>query len=174
MTRDILGLSDKAFYRKVFAVCLPIMLQQLLSTAMYMVDTIMIGGLGDIELAGVGAANQLAYLLDICLFGVTGGGSVFMAQYFGKKDLAGVRRTLGLCIVLAGACAALFVAVAQGFGGFCVGLFSEEAAVTAVWSIFPSPPGGICSKRSSIPSARSTNPPAMQSCPCFPALRGFL
>jgi MATE efflux family protein len=131
MKRDILGLSDKAFYRKVFAVCLPIMLQQLLSTAMYMVDTIMIGGLGDIELAGVGAANQLAYLLDICLFGVTGGGSVFMAQYFGKKDLAGVRRTLGLCIVLAGACAALFVAVAQGFGGFCVGLFSDEAAVTA-------------------------------------------
>lgn len=98
MTRDILGLSDKAFYRKVFAVCLPIMLQQLLSTAMYMVDTIMIGGLGDIELAGVGAANQLAYLLDICLFGVTGGGSVFMAQYFGKKDLAGVRRTLGLAL----------------------------------------------------------------------------
>lgn len=87
MTRDILGLSDKAFYRKVFAVCLPIMLQQLLSTAMYMVDTIMIGGLGDIELAGVGAANQLAYLLDICLFGVTGGGSVFMAQYFGKRIL---------------------------------------------------------------------------------------
>ena len=52
-------------------------------------------------------------------------------SFFGKKDLAGVRRTLGLCIVLAGACAALFVAVAQGFGGFCVGLFSEESAVTA-------------------------------------------
>ena len=44
MKRDLLGLSDKAFYQKVFAVCLPIMLQQLLSTAMYMVDTIMIGG----------------------------------------------------------------------------------------------------------------------------------
>lgn len=131
MKRDLLGLSDKAFYQKVFAVCLPIMLQQLLSTAMYMVDTIMIGGLGDIELAGVGAANQLAYLLDICLFGITGGGSVFMAQYFGKKDLPGVRRTLGLCIVLSGGCAVLFLAVAQGFGGFCVRLFSDEAAVAA-------------------------------------------
>lgn len=131
MKHDLLGLSDKTFYRKVLAVCLPIMLQQLLSTAMYMVDTIMIGGLGDIELAGVGAANQLAYLLDICLFAITGGGSVFMAQYFGKKDLNGVHRMLGLCIMLALGCAAIFLAVAQGVGGFCVGLFSGEAAVTA-------------------------------------------
>ena len=72
MKHDLLGLSDKTFYRKVLAVCLPIMLQQLLSTAMYMVDTIMIGGLGDIELAGVGAANQLAYLLDIGSYTISG------------------------------------------------------------------------------------------------------
>lgn len=129
--RDILGFSDKEFYRKVFAVSLPIMLQQLLVTAMYMVDTMMIGGLGDIELAGVGAANQLTYVLDICLFGITGGGSVFVAQYFGKKEEAGIKRTLGLILLLAMATAGVFVAVAQFAGPFAIGLFSDDAAVVA-------------------------------------------
>ncbi|MBQ3200569.1 MAG: MATE family efflux transporter [Clostridia bacterium] len=129
--RDILGLSDKAFYRKVFAVSVPIMLQQLLVTAMYMVDTMMIGGLGDIELAGVGAANQLTYVLDICLFGITGGGSVFVAQYFGKKETVGIKRTLGLILLLAAVVAGVFVAIARFAGTFAIGLFSDDAAVVA-------------------------------------------
>jgi len=129
--RDILGLSDRDFYRKVLAVSLPIILQQLLVTAMYMVDTMMIGGLGDIELAGVGAANQLTYVLDICLFGITGGGSVFVAQYFGKKEPAGIKRTLGLILLLAAATAGIFIMLAQLAGTFCIGLFSDDAAVIA-------------------------------------------
>lgn len=126
---ETLGLRDKDFYRRVLRLCIPIMLQQLINTAMYMVDTIMIGGLGDIELAGVGAANQLAFILDTGLFGIVGGGGIFIAQYFGKKDNAGIRSKLGLCIILSAAFSLLFLLVAQFAGEFCVSLFSEEQAV---------------------------------------------
>lgn len=127
----VLGFNDKAFYKKMLAISVPIMLQQLISTAMYMVDTMMIGGLGDIQLAGVGAANQIAFLLDVCMFGVMSGGSVFMAQYWGKGDHAGIRRTLGLCFMLGGGVAALFLLAALFAGGPFVSLFSNDPAVIA-------------------------------------------
>ena len=125
--RDML--TDRHFMRRILKIALPIMLQQMITTAMYMVDTVMIGGLGDIPLAGVGAANQLAYLLDILLFALTSGGSVYMSQYFGRKDQTGFRRTLGLSAILCTGFAAAFVVVARLWGGFAVGLFSKEAAV---------------------------------------------
>lgn len=127
----VLGFKDKAFYKRMLAISVPIMLQQLISTAMYMVDTMMIGGLGDIQLAGVGAANQIAFLLDVCMFGVMSGGSVFIAQYWGKGDHPGIRRTLGLCFMLGGGVAALFLLAALFAGEPFIGLFSKDPAVIA-------------------------------------------
>lgn len=120
---------DKPFMRRMLVISIPIMLQQLITTAMYMVDTVMIGGLGDIQLAGVGAANQLAYLLDIVLFGVMSGGGVYMSQYFGKGDTKGLRSTLGLSTILCLGFSVLFVIIASVFGRLIVGLYSTEAAV---------------------------------------------
>ncbi len=124
-------IEDRAFMRRMWAISLPIMLQQLLGTAMYMVDTMMIGALGDVPLAGVGAATQLAFLLDLVLFGVMSGGSIYMSQYFGKQDRAGFRSTLGFTLMLCIGFAALFTVIGRLFGGFVVGIYSENETVIA-------------------------------------------
>ena len=129
MQKDLFGFHDRAFMRQTVVIGIPIMLQQLINTAMYMVDTVMIGGLGDIPLAAVGAANQLAYLLDIALFGVMAGAGIYMAQYKGKQDIGGIRSTLGLSVLLCSGFSILFVILARTIGGGIVGLYSRDPAV---------------------------------------------
>ena len=48
---------------------LPIAFQNLLSSSLSIVDNVMIGGLGDIAVAAVGEAAQVAFLINIFLFG---------------------------------------------------------------------------------------------------------
>lgn len=119
-------LKDKVFVKKLLMICLPIALQQLINSSMYMVDTLMVGKLGDAYLAGVGAANQVSYLLDICHFGVMSGAMVFMAQFYGKKDVKGIKHTLGLCLIFCLACAAIFIACCLIIPKSLVGLFCSE------------------------------------------------
>lgn len=119
--------KDKTFLNKLLVICLPITLQQLINTSMYIVDTLMIGKLGDAYLAGVGAANQVSYLLDICHFGIMSGAMVFMAQFYGKKDIKGIKHTLGLCLIFCLACAAIFILGSLIIPETLVGLFCSEA-----------------------------------------------
>jgi putative MATE family efflux protein len=128
-SKNLLGIGDGAFYKQLLAISLPIMLQQLITTAMYMADTIMIGGLGELQLAGVGAANQITFLLDVFMFGVMSGASVFMAQYWGRKDIPGVRSAMGLSMILGTVVTALFFAAVQLFPGQLVSLFSKDPLV---------------------------------------------
>ena len=86
--RQALGIGDKVFYRQLFSIAIPIMIQQLINTAMYMVDTMMVGGLGKIPLASLGAANSITILLDMIILGLVSGATVFEAQFWGKRDLA--------------------------------------------------------------------------------------
>ena len=83
------------FYDDLLRIALPIALQNLVVSGVNMLDTIMVGRLGTAELAAVGLANQIWFLLILMLFGVSTGGGVFTAQYWGKRDLAGISRTTG-------------------------------------------------------------------------------
>ena len=92
-------LQDRRFWRSTLTMALPIALQNLLSSSLSIIDNIMIGRLGDIAVGAVGQAAQVAFLVNIFLFGLTAGGAVFAAQYWGKQDMAGIRRTYGLVVL---------------------------------------------------------------------------
>lgn len=126
------GLDDKPFYQKTFRLFLPMFLQELTYTALYMADNVMIGSLGDISIAGVAAANQLTFLLDICLFGVMNGGTVFGSQYWGKRDIPGVRRTQGISLLFGISMGLLFTLVAGLCPAMLVDIFSDDPQVIAV------------------------------------------
>lgn len=102
---------DKRFYKKTLAIAAPVAFQALLNNLLNVIDTIMIGSLGEGELAAVGLANKVFFVLSLVLFGVAGGATVLTAQYWGKKDLPNVRRVLGLSLCI-GLCAALVFSVA--------------------------------------------------------------
>ena len=124
-------LRDKEYWRLVLALALPIALQNLLSSSLAMVDNLMIGRLGDIAVGAVGVSAQIAQLVNIFLFGITSGGTIFVAQYWGKKDMEGIRRTYGLVMVCCSAvslCAALLISL---FPEVILGFYTNSDLIIA-------------------------------------------
>jgi putative MATE family efflux protein len=121
--------SDKQFYRGLFTMAVPIMLQNLVNSFINMLDTVMIGRLGTIEIAAVGLGNQFFFLYNMILFGICSGGAIFTAQYWGKRDIQGIRGNMGLCLVFSLGVGALFTLVSLLFPGEIIGVYSRDPAV---------------------------------------------
>lgn len=121
--------GDRDFWRVAMRLTLPITLQKLLISSFSMVDTIMIGRLGETALAAVGIAGQWSFLLSVVFFGLTSGLSVFAAQYWGSRDMDGLHRAYGFAMVCALIISALFMLMALGIPDVVVRLFNREEAV---------------------------------------------
>lgn len=92
--------NDKSFLRKTFTITIPIVLQNLLNNLVNLVDTLMIGQLGQTSIAAVGLANKLFFVFSLLMFGVSSGSSVLSAQYFGKRELLNIKRVLRVSLFL--------------------------------------------------------------------------
>ena len=86
-------IGTKQFYKTVIALMVPIMIQNGIMQFVNMLDNIMVGRLGTVEMSGVSIANQLIFVFNLCIFGAVSGAGIFGAQYAGKKDEEGVRFT---------------------------------------------------------------------------------
>jgi len=94
----------------------------------------MIGKIGEnaeIALGAVGAGNQVFFILNMVIFGITSGGSVFIAQFWGKQDIKGIRKTLGLSLVLCLIFAAAFTLFALFLPQVLIGIYSRNDQVIA-------------------------------------------
>ena len=118
--------ADRSFYRSLIAIAAPIAMQNLISALLNMVDTIMIGQLGETEIASVGLANQVTFLLHLFLFGISSGSAIFTAQYWGTRDLANIKRVLGLGLLSACAIATIFLAAGLLLPKQLLSLFSTD------------------------------------------------
>jgi len=97
--------KDAGFYKRVASIALPIALQGLITTGINMMDTIMIGILGETELSAVSLANQFIMIFHIFCMGIGMGASVLVSRYYGMKDNFSLKSTvtimLRLCLVMA-------------------------------------------------------------------------
>lgn len=91
-------ITDKTFLKKVFTLSIPIMIQQFIQAALNLVDTIMIGKLGADEIAAVGIANQVFFIVMMIIFGLNSGISVYISQFFGRNDIKNIRKTMGVSL----------------------------------------------------------------------------
>jgi len=89
--RSLIG--DRAFYKRLLKLMLPIMVQNGITNFVNMLDNIMIGAVGTAQMTGVAVANQLFFVFTLCIFGSVSGAGIFGAQYFGCGDHEGVRHT---------------------------------------------------------------------------------
>ncbi|KAB3530706.1 MATE family efflux transporter [Alkaliphilus serpentinus] len=124
-----MNFKDRGFYIKLLAIALPIALQNLISSSLNMVDTLMIGRLGEIEIASVGLANQFFFLFVLLLFGINSGVSIFTSQFWGKGDTSNIRKVLSLAIILGGGLSAAFAAGALFFPQLILRIFTNDAEV---------------------------------------------
>lgn len=110
--------TDRGFYKKVLFILIPVVLQSCINQGVNMMDTIMVGQLGDAAIAASSQANQFYSLFQIFCMGLSAAGLVLTAQYFGAKDLKTVRRVFDLLLQL--------VILLGGLFGILTFLFPEQ------------------------------------------------
>ena len=125
-------MTSKGFYSSLVAIAIPISLKALLQNLENMLDTTMIGRLGSVEIAAVGLGNQIFFILNMILFGITSGGGVFIALFWGKKDLAGIRKSLGLMTLIAFVVSFIFTIVCLLIPNQLIRLYSPDPQVIQV------------------------------------------
>lgn len=101
-------ISDKSFYKTVAGIAIPIALQGLITNGVNMMDTIMIGAVGETELSAVSLANQFINIFHIFCMGIGMGASVLVARYYGMKDQISLKKTVTIMFRLCLAMATLF------------------------------------------------------------------
>ena len=102
MLRKYIG--DRSFYRRVIAVALPILIQNGITNFVSLLDNIMVGQVGTIQMSGVSIVNQLLFVFNLCVFGAVSGAGIFTAQFYGNRNDEGIRHTFRFkilsCILL--------------------------------------------------------------------------
>ena len=128
--------GDRNFYKSLFVISVPIMLQNLVNALVNMLDTVMIGRLGTVEIAGVGLGNQFFFLYTIILFGIISGSSIFTAQFWGKRDIQGIRKNVGFCLILTSCVGLIFSLGAFTIPEQIIGVYSRDSAVIAAGGLY--------------------------------------
>ena len=111
-------IGNKAFYRMILGITIPIIVQNGITNFVNLLDNVMVGRLGTEQLSGVGIANQLIFVFTLCLFGGLSGAGIFTAQFFGKGDRDGLLHSVRFKLYTA------FIILAVG--GFILIPFGED------------------------------------------------
>lgn len=119
------------FYKEVVLLALPLVVQNLITNSMGLLDTVMVGALGELPLAAVALANIPCFVATFVIFGIQSGCSVLISQNWGKKDLDAISRVLGMGLYSAGAVMLVFALVTALFPGPFMSLFGNDAQVVA-------------------------------------------
>ena len=124
--------GDREYFRRLFNIGIPIVLQQLVTSSLNLVGQVMIGQLGEVAVASVGLANQIFFLLSLLLFGITSGLAIFTAQFWGASDEENIHRVQGLAILLGLMASTLFFLASQFFPEALMGIYSQDPAVVSM------------------------------------------
>lgn len=137
LTRVVDSMFDKKHFAKmIIIIAIPIVFQQVISLALNMIDTFMIGSLGVKELAAVGAANKVYFIFGIICFGVYSGGSIYLSQYWGVKDIESIRKVVAIDLWIGVGLSILTVIVSLVFAPNIIWLFARDPEVIAMGSSY--------------------------------------
>ena len=116
----------REFVTHTMMIALPIMLQNGITNFVNMLDNIMVGRIGTDPMTGVSIVNSLLFVWNLCVFGGLSGIGIFTAQYCGKGDHEGVRRTFRLQIIMSVLLVLIGIAVFASYGEPLINLYLHE------------------------------------------------
>lgn len=99
MSRSML--KDRQFLKTLVTLMLPMVAQNLITLAAQMMDSLMLGRLGQIELSASSLANQPFFIFNLLIFGMASGSSVLNAQFWGKGDVRSIKIVISICLKVA-------------------------------------------------------------------------
>jgi len=127
MFRRLFG--GKRYWEMVMHIAIPIAIQNLLTSSFVLIDTLMVGQLGDVSLAAVGMAGQWSWLLNLALFGFSSAASVFFSQYYGDGNIKGIKNTYGIVMSFLSIAVVFFTVVGFAMPRTIISIFNRDAAV---------------------------------------------
>ena len=113
-------IGSRAFYRKLCLILIPILIQNVITNFVNLLDNIMVGQVGTEPMSGVAIVNQLLFVFNLCIFGGLAGAGILTAQYYGSGDSRGVADTFR---------AKLYIAACAAAGFFVVFLLGGETLI---------------------------------------------
>lgn len=108
-------IGDKAFYRHVLYLAVPMIIQNAITSFVSFLDNIMVGQIGTEQMSGVAIVNQLMFVFNICIFGGVSGAGIFGTQFYGKGDYEGQKYAFRFKMYAS----ALLTGIALCLFGFC-------------------------------------------------------
>ena len=127
-------LENGEFYRRMFWLTLPIIIQNLIVQMLNMTDTLIVGRLGEKELAAVGIANQYFFFFSLMLFGINAGTSMFISQFWGKRDKLSIKKMTGIGLVLSIITSIVFTLIALMIPEAIISIFNTNKEVVNLGS----------------------------------------
>ena len=124
--------NKKELNKKIFKIAAPIAVQGVVSATLSMVDNLMVGFLGETELAAVGVGAQIFMLHYMVLFGLLSGSATFMAQFYGTRDMKNIRKVVGFAFTLLSGLGLFFFVMANGLTDRILSIYTEDPAVRAL------------------------------------------
>ena len=124
-----LFVKDKQFYKTALMLALPIVLQNMITIGVNIMDTVMLGSYGEIQLSGSSLANEFINIFHILCMGMGCGAAVLTAQFWGKKDLKALKSSVTIMMRICLTLAVLFTVVTVLAPSFIMSIFTDDPAV---------------------------------------------
>ena len=125
-------LDKRKFYKDFVILCLPLILQQFVNIALNFIDNLMVGQLGSTSISAVGFANKMFFVFMLCIFGASGGISLFMSQFYGKKDFNMLQKLFALIMIVCVAISIIFYVISYYYAENIMCLFSQDPLVVQI------------------------------------------
>ena len=122
-------IREKSFYRTLIAISIPIALQNLISFAVSITGSVMLGVLGEVELSAASLANQVFFVFTLLSFGLANGGAVLINQYWGKKDTKTIGKITSMTTSVMFLVATAFTILILCFPSEIMRIYTGEASV---------------------------------------------
>lgn len=123
--------EKKLFYRTVFALLIPMALQNLINVGISSIDVIMLGRVGEKVLSGASLGSQVQFIMSLILFGLTSGSSVLIAQYWGKGDKDSIATVFGMAMKMAALVGIFFMVFTEWMPDKIMKIFTNDTEVIA-------------------------------------------
>lgn len=120
-------IGDRAFYKNLFIILLPMVIQQGISSSVSLLDNVMVGTLGTEAISGVAIVNQLMFVFNLAIFGGLAGISIFGAQFYGVSDFEGMRHAFRLKVYFGAALCLIGIGIFWFGGESLVSLYLTES-----------------------------------------------
>lgn len=121
--------KEKSFYQKMAAIAIPLALQNLINVGVSLLDTVMLGQLGEVAMSGSSLGNQIGFIYQIMNLGLTAGAGVLTSQYWGRKDSASIRKVMSMAYKISMTLAAIFTILALTIPDILMSFYTKEPEV---------------------------------------------